>query len=138
MVKTFPRFLLAFAALLLAVGALMHASAFNKILSALAASNLPSFAANSLKVLWLGDSATLLILAAVFGFIAARSSAATKWVIVLLALIPAATAVLIYTFIGNFIGGHILLTAAIMAFVGGLQYPKSAASSQSGFPIGRV
>lgn len=138
MVKTFPRFLLAFAALLLAVGALMHASVFNKILSALAASNLPSFAANSLKVLWLGDSATLLILTAVFGFIAARPSAATKWVIVLLSLIPAATAILISTFIGNFIGGHILLAAAIAAFVGGLQYPKSNSSSQSGFPIGRV
>jgi hypothetical protein len=136
-VKTFPRFLLAISALLLAVGALMHASAFNKISSAIAGSNLQSFAANSLKILWLADSTTSLLLAAVFGLIAARPSAATRWVIVPLALIPAATAGLIYTFMGGFIGGHIMLAAAITAFIGGLQYPKASSSSESGFPIGR-
>jgi hypothetical protein len=138
MAKTFPRFLLTFAALLLALGALMHASAFNKIASAIADSNLVPFAANSLKILWLADSTTSLLLAAVFGLIAARPSAATRWVIVLLALIPASTAGLIYTFLGGFIGGHIMLTAAVAAFMGGLQYPKASSSSESGFPIGRV
>jgi hypothetical protein len=123
MVKTFPRVLLVFSAAVLAVGAFMHASAFNKILSAIAASNLAPFAANSLKVLWLGDSATCMFLAAIFGFIAARPFTTTRWVIVLLALIPVATAALIYTFIGSFIGGHIMLAAAVAAFVGGLQFP---------------
>ena len=132
------RFLLAFATLLLAVGALMHASAFKKILTAIADSNLAPFAANSLKVLWLGDSTTLLVLAAVFAFIAARPSAAIRWIIVILSLIPAATAILIYVFIGSFIGGHMLLATAIAAFVGGVQYLSSSSSSQSGFPIGRV
>jgi len=84
MVKPLPRFLLAFAALLLAIGALMHASAFKEILSFLANSNLRPFAANGLKVLWLGDSATNLILAGVFGLIAARPFATTGGVIVLL------------------------------------------------------
>jgi hypothetical protein len=125
MVKTFPRFLLALAALVLAVGALMHASAFNKILSAISASDLAPFAANSLKVLWLGDSVSCIFLAAVFGLIAAKPAAATKWVIVLLALVPTATAFLIYTFIGSFIGGHILLAAGVAALIGGLQYPRT-------------
>jgi hypothetical protein len=119
-VKPFPRVVLTLAALFLAVGAVMHASAFNKIVSALADSNLVPFAANSLKVLWLADSATSLLLAAVFGLIAARPSAATRPVIVLLALIPAATAGLIYTFIGGFVGGHIMLAAAVAALIGGL------------------
>jgi hypothetical protein len=119
-VRPFPRVVLIFAALLLAVGALMHASAFNKIASAIADSNLVPFAANSLKILWLADSATSLLLAAVFGLIAVRPSAATRPVIVLLALIPAATAGLIYNFIGGFVGGHIMLAAAVAALVGGL------------------
>src|SRR6202171_591576 len=68
MVKSYARFLLAFAAFLLAVGAIMHASAFKKIASTVANSNLEAFAAGSLKLLWLGDSATLLFLAAVFAF----------------------------------------------------------------------
>jgi formate/nitrite transporter FocA (FNT family) len=38
----------------------------------------------------------------------------------LLSMIPTATAVLIYTFVGNFIGGHIMLAAAVAAFAGGL------------------
>ena len=137
MVKPLPRFLLTFAALLLAVGAIMHASAFKKIASTVADSNLEAFAAGSLKLLWLGDSATLLLLAAVFAFIAARPSAATRWIVVILSLIPASTAILIYTFIGSFIGGHVLIVAAIATFVGGLQYPSTNSSSHSGFPIGR-
>jgi len=35
-------------------------------------------------------------------------------------MIPATTAVLIYTFVGDFIGGHIMLAAGIAAFIGGL------------------
>jgi hypothetical protein len=128
--KIFARFLLALAALLLAVGAVMHASAFNKILSAIASSDLAPFAAKSLKVLWLQDSAICFILAAVFGFIAARPFTTVKWVILLLALIPAATAALIYTFIGSFIGGHIMLAAAVAAFVGGLQFPGTNLSGR--------
>ena len=138
MVKPYARFLLAFAALLLAVGAIMHASAFKKIASTVADSNLEVFAAGSLKLLWLGDSATLLLLATVFAFIAARPSAGTRWIVVILSLIPASTAILIYTFIGSFIGGHVLIVAAIAAFAGGLQYPSTNSSSHSGFPIGRV
>jgi hypothetical protein len=114
------RFLLAFAALTLAVGAVMHASAFKKITEAIADSNLAAFAANSLKVLWLQDSAISLILAIIFGLVAIRPAAAARSTIALLALIPAATAILIYTFIGSFIGGHIMLLAAVAAFVGGL------------------
>ena len=41
-------------------------------------------------MLWLGDSASCILLAAVFGLIAAKPAAATKWVIVLLALVPVA------------------------------------------------
>jgi len=72
---------------------------------------------------WLEDSVVLLVLAIVFAVIAAWPSVATKWVIVLVALIPAATAVLVYHFAGSFIAGHILLAAATLAILGGFQYP---------------
>lgn len=116
----------------------MHASAFKKIASTVADSNLPSFAASSLKLLWLGDSTTLLLLAAAFAFVTARPSAATRWFLVILSLIPATTSILIYVFIGSFIGAHMLMVAAIAALAGGLQYPSTTSSSQSGFPIGRL
>lgn len=121
--KSLPRFLLGFAALLLAIGAILHASAYNRISSALAESNLVPFAANSLKVLWVADSVTSIILAGVFGLIAVQPAAATRAVIVLTALIPTVTSVCIYIFIGNFVGAHILFVAGISAIAGGLQFP---------------
>ena len=108
------------AALVLAIGAIMHASAFQKIQEALFISNLSPFAADSLKVLWLADSATCLLVAAFFGCLAANPSSASHFAALVVALIPAATAVMIYIFIGSFIGGHLLLAAALSAIAGTL------------------
>jgi hypothetical protein len=123
MVTRTPRFLLAFSSLLLAVGGATHAAAFHLARAAIATSNLPSFFGNSLKLLWLADSTTMFGLAAVFGLIATRPSAATRAVVLLLALIPAVTAVLLYVFLGSFFAGHLLLAAAGMAFFAGLRFP---------------
>jgi hypothetical protein len=129
MVKRTPRFLLAFASFLSALGGVIHAAAFKKALRAIAASNLPGFYGSSSKGLWLADSATLFILAAIFGLIAAKPTTATRPLVMLVALIPAATAALLYTFLGNFLAGHLLLTIAALAFVAALQFPGSAVGS---------
>lgn len=136
MVSRAPRFLLVFSSLLSAVGGVLHADAFHRTLAAVATSNLTPFFGNSLKMLWLGDSSTLFLLASVFGFIAARPSTATRPVVVLIALLPAATAVLIYIFLGSFFAGHILLGIATAAFFAGLQFPGArvqAARSNCGY-----
>lgn len=126
MVTRTPRFLLAASSLLAAVGGAAHAAPFNHALAAIAAANLRPFYSNSFKALWLGDSTTLFILAAVFALTAARPSVATRHVVLLLALIPAAVAVLIYTFLGGFFAGHLLLTIAALAFIAGLRFPAAA------------
>jgi hypothetical protein len=119
MTRNLSRVLLAFAALVLATGAFMHTSAFNRIVAMLSESNLAAFAASALKVLWLMDSAVALVLAAVFTSVAARPSDASRWIVILLSFIPIATAALLYYFVGNFIGGHMMLAAGLAAFVGG-------------------
>ena len=118
-----PRFLLAFSSLLMTIGGASHAAAFNRTLAAVATSDLAPFFGGSLKLLWLADSATMFILAALFGLIAARPITATRPVVLLLALIPAATAVLVYLFLGNFFAGHILLATAAAALFAGLLFP---------------
>lgn len=120
MARRLPQLLLAASAAMLALGGLMHARAFGKAAVAVASSTLPSFYANSLKALWLIDSATLLVLALVFGLIAARPVLAAGRVIVLLALIPAATAALLYTFIGMFLPAHMLLVSGVMTALAGV------------------
>ena len=108
------------AALALAIGAIMHAVAFQKIQEALFVSNLSPFAAESLRVLWLADSATCLLVAAFFGGLVVKPAGANHFAALLVALIPASTAVLIYTFLGSFIGAHLLLAASLCAIAGTL------------------
>jgi len=105
------------------IGGASHAAAFNRTLAAVATSDLAPFFGGSLKLLWLADSATMFILAALFGLIASRPITATRPVVLLLALIPAATAVLVYLFLGNFFAGHILLVTAAAVFLAGLLFP---------------
>jgi len=85
-----------------------------------AKSDLPSFLGTGFKTLWLQDSVIQIVFAIMFAFVAIRPSAATKPIIILIALIPMTTAVLIYCFIGNFIGGHIFLIGAVAAILGAL------------------
>jgi hypothetical protein len=114
------RYFLAFSSLILGAGGLMHAAAFNRAAAAVASASLPPFFANSFKALWLIDSATQLILAALLAAIAARPAVATRPVVLLLAFIPAATAGLIYRFVGSFFAGHLLAAAAAGILLGGL------------------
>lgn len=94
----------------------MHALAYKKAVAAVATSNLVAFYAQALKGLWLIDSATLVILAISFGVLALRPALAGSLVIALLALIPAATAGLLYYFIGPSPPAHLLLLAAVLTF----------------------
>ena len=94
----------------------MHALAYKKAVAAVATSNLAAFYAQALKGLWLIDSATLVTLAIAFGVLAARPALASGLVIALLALIPAATAALLYYFIGPSPPAHLLLFAAVLSF----------------------
>jgi hypothetical protein len=119
MSERLPRFLLGASAAVLALGGFMHTRAFGK--TAAAASALPAYYGGAFKALWLIDSATLLVLALVFAMLAARRSMASGVVVVLLALIPGATAVLLYVFLGRFLPAHLLLGAALMIALAGLQ-----------------
>src|SRR5947209_1959419 len=117
-----PRILLALSSFLLIVGAAVHAMAFKKALAAVAASDLPSFYGQALKGLWLADSATLLIVALAFAWIAARPESGSRVTVTFLGLIPGATAVLLYVFIGNFPAAHLLLLIAVMGVVAGARW----------------
>lgn len=105
--------------MLLAVGAHFHTSAFGKTAAAVSESNLPAFLGSGFKVLWLQDSIVTNILAIIFAAVAIKP-AAPKWIIIVLALVPIATAGLVYYFIGNFYGGHVFLIAGIAAVIGAL------------------
>jgi hypothetical protein len=128
--KVFSRILLAISALVLAFGAYIHTSAFGRVSAAVAKSNLPAFFGKGFRTLWLLDSTVQIVLAIIFGFLAIRPLAASKPIVLLLGLIPATITALIYYFIGNFVGGHIFLTVAVTAILGGLLKPEIGQDSQ--------
>ena len=122
MVKLFARVLLLVAAALLLIGGVLHAAAFGGAVSVLSGVSMPPFYSGSFKGLWLIDSATLVSLAVLLGFIATRPGSATGFVLVLVALIPAATAVLIYTFVGPFFPVYMLVVAAVAVLAAGVMW----------------
>src|SRR5882724_1931377 len=123
--KLLGRILLAFSAIVLAVGAWIHTAGFNRMSAGLTKSDLNPFLGRGFKVLWLQDSTIAIVLAIVFGVVAIQPAAASKPVIVLLTIVPVITAALTYYFIGNFFGGHIFLVAGIAAILGRLLYPAT-------------
>jgi hypothetical protein len=78
-----------------------------------------------MQVLWLADSTTLMALALVFGFIAAKPRCATKPLVMALTLIPAATTALLYFYLGSFYAAHMLLAATVMAMAGAFALPST-------------
>jgi hypothetical protein len=121
-----PRCLLALAALIQAAGGVVHAAAFGKAVTVLDNTNAPAFYVNSLKALWLADSATLISLAVILTVIIFRPAMASRWVVGLLALFPLGTAVLVYFFVGSFVPAHALAFAAALTVIAALYYPKAS------------
>jgi hypothetical protein len=120
------RTLLAVAATIFAFGGAMHGLAYlSKASHDIDGSNLGVFFSREMKVLWLADSTTLLALALVFGFIAAQPRSATKPMVMVLTLIPAATTALLYFFLGSFYAAHMLLAATVMVMAGAIALPSA-------------
>jgi hypothetical protein len=122
------RILLAFAALIQGTGGVIHALAFAKAETVLDNTNAPAFYANSFKALWLGDSATLIVVAFILVCVIARPALASRWVVGLLALFPLATALLAYSFVGSFLPAHTLAVAAILMLAAAYFYPAKSAA----------
>jgi hypothetical protein len=114
-----PRILLSLSALLLSAGGVLHALAFKGALTALSTNPMPSFYSGSFKALWLIDSATLVSLSALLAYAVVRPHSVARPVVILLALIPMATAALIYTFVGPFLPAHVFVVATVLMLAAG-------------------
>jgi hypothetical protein len=115
------RTLLAGAALIFAGGGVMHALAyFSKARFAIDDASVKVFFGNELRVLWLADSTTLVGLALILGFFSFRPASGSRPLLLLLALIPAPTTALLYTYLGPFYAAHLLFLGTVMVVVAAL------------------
>jgi hypothetical protein len=113
--STLSRSILGLCSLVLTLGAFAHAKAFPRMSVALAKVSLPAIYANDFRTLWLADSTTLLTVALLFAWIAFRPTTPLKSALIMIALIPASTALLLYRFVGSFYAAHLLLGTAAAA-----------------------
>jgi hypothetical protein len=106
---------------------LLHASAYGQVSAGVAASALTPLLGNAYRAVWMADSTTVAAVGIVAAMLAFRPALATPVIVVVLALIPAATAVFIYHFLGAFPPGHLMITAAaLMGVAAALPRGKSA------------
>ena len=118
------------AATLLIIGGAMHALAFSKAASGVAASNLSAFFAGSLKGLWLADSATMFIQAVTFVYIALYPGSASRLVVALMALIPLGTAICVYGFLGPVPAVPLLSLVSVFLFLAAVTTPINSRGEQ--------
>jgi len=115
MKQTISRLVLALCSLLLFFGAFAHARAFRVASAAIDHASLRPIYAQDFKTLWLADSTTLATVALFFAILAIRPAVSRHALLLTVALIPAATAALIYVFVGSFYAGHLLIGTAVAA-----------------------
>ncbi len=122
------RLMLGAAALGLGFDGVMHAAVWGASgMAAARASNLPAMFAAELGVLWLWDAVVLVGLALVFLFAALRPAAVSGPVIVLLALMPAILAAILYGAVGPFYPELTVGIPALLALAAGLMTMRSNA-----------
>jgi hypothetical protein len=121
------RTLLVAAALILISSAGLHASAYGQVTAGVAMSGLSPVLGNAYRALWVADSTTAATVGIVAAMLAFRPALARPAVVLVLALIPAATAVCVYHFLGAFPPGHLMISAAaLMAVAAALPAAKAA------------
>ncbi len=117
MKSTASRLVLGICSLLLFFGAFAHAKAYPAAAAAIDHVSLRPVYAKDFKVLWLADSTTLATVALLFAMLAIRPPVSSRALLLGIALIPAATATLIYIFVGAFYAAHLLIGTAVAAAV---------------------
>ena len=132
-----PRGLLAGASAIFGIGGALHAAAFfSSAGRRIDGAALPAFMRAELKVLWLADSTTLISLALVYGFLAANPRRGDGPTVALVALIPGATTLLLYAYLGPFYAGHLLLAGTAMAAAAGALLARSPQSEKRALEAG--
>jgi hypothetical protein len=116
------RWLVAMGCLLLFFGGLLHSYGSAFVFRKLAASNLDGGLVGAMKGLWCSLSVESIVLSCVI-FWASRLPNG-RGLILLCTLIPALTAILLYHFVGAFIGAHVFAAATVCLAIGGWLMPR--------------
>ena len=116
------RWLIVAGGLVLFLTALLHGSGYAEISRVVEKSDMKSFLIDVFKALWLMFSIHLLVLSAIF--IVASQTPKSRRLVLLCTLIPAFDTMLLFHFVGVFIGTVALAVVTLLFLVGGFLLPE--------------
>ena len=120
------RWLILLGAITLFCGAILHTIGYTFFIPVLIKNNLPTVYVNAVRSIWLTFAWDGIVLSVAFVWFS-RVAGARKLVL-LLALVPLIDALLMYHFVGLFIGTYVVSTAAVLLLVGAWLLPRGYAS----------
>ena len=110
------RMLAGLVALIMLTACLLHTFGIAGAYVAIDSSSLPESLRGGAKALWLANSVTLLAASLFFGWTALRKDSVDGITLFSFACIPSGSAVSLYAFMPGFVGAHLMLLAALLAF----------------------
>jgi hypothetical protein len=120
------RWLILLGSVVLFCGALLHLIGFKFVVPAIANTGMDAKLVGALKCVWLVFSVELLVLSPALVWISRRPGG--RGLLFYLALIPLIDGVLMYYFVGSFIGSNIVAAGTVLLLVGGWLLPHAAIS----------
>ncbi len=123
---TTARWLILLASIALFCAGCMHVVAYSFLTPVLAKAGLDPKILGALKAVWLVFSVELMVLAPAFVWISRRPGA--RSLLLFLSLIPVIDAVLMYYFVGPFIGDYLVTAGAVLLVAGAWLLPRGQSS----------
>jgi len=125
---TLPRWLILLASIILFCGGLLHLiGGYKFMMPALVNAGVDPTLVGAVKAVWLAFSVQFWFLSPALVWISRRSAA--RSLLLYLALIPVIDAVLMYYYVGPFIGAHVVSVGAILLLLGAWLLPRDEAST---------
>jgi|SRR6516162_6998520 hypothetical protein len=119
---TLPRWLILLASIVLFAAGVLHMIGYFHLVPALAKSGIDPGVLGALKCVWIVFTVELVILAAAFLWLSRR--AGTRSLVLYLALIPVIDAILMYYFVGSFIGSNLVAGGSVLLLAGAWLLPR--------------
>lgn len=120
------RWLILLGCIVLFCGGLMHLIGYHLLVPTIAKAGVDASVLGALKAVWLAFSVQFLVLSPAIAWISRRPG--TRSLLLYLTLIPVIDAILMYHFVGPFIGAHIVAVGSVLLVAGGWLLPRGAAS----------
>ena len=122
------RWLILLGSITMFCGGVLHTIGYTFLIPALVRNNIPADLLGAVKAVWLVFSVELALLSVAIAWVSRLPG--TRSFVLFLVLIPVCDSVLMYHFVGLFIGFYVVAASAVLVAVGSWLLPRPARQSE--------